>query len=496
MQRLSWLQPVINPIKRSLLGLLVFLLATSLALAAPSIQPIDKDAFAEKIANLESISEPIIELVDMQLPSQTGKASITTMFSAQHGSWPFESFAINNLFRVIATYQAYHPRMVIIRGGTINLSELNKVINNEKVIRPFKDGYLLSYPLLIDENAALQLDNTTLYLYSYSGTAIINKGLLAITKSTVESWSDNKATFINNNVAFRPFIINWGGSRLQIIDSKISKLGYNAYLVQGITTAINNNQPTKLPVQVQIENSEFTALSSINLKNAQASINNSIIKDFQQYGIDLMDSQFKITNNKIQAIKNNSGIRVQGDSNGIIENNAILSTHKASIETQQMVGKLVVRKNILAKDSRHGLLLNNANATVIVKNNLFTKLTGTAIEANQFEGSAYILNNTIHNTPEYAVSFRNEIMQKQASLIFYKNKLTIVGKPILRTLGVGHITIGDNKIVGSQFYQNLLIGDLLPIQGTILEATLKNSCIVEVNINPTAIQHSDIKACK
>lgn len=493
MQRLILL---LKSIKHILIGLWIAFLVISTTFASPSIQQIDEKIFTNNLLNIQETIEPTIKIADMQLPNQTGKITISAMFSAQHGSWPFESFAINNLFRVIATYQANHPRMITIKGGTITLEQLNSHIKNQQIIRPFQDGYLLSYPLLIEDDAALLLENTSLYLYGHSGTAIINKGLLSIQKANVESWFDNKPAYVINNTVFRPFIINWGGSRLQIIDSTFAKLGYNAYLVQGITTAINNNQPTKLPIQVEIKNSNFTALSSLNLKNAIVSIDNTTINTFQQYGVDLIDSQFNITNNKIQAIKNNSGIRVQGNTQGIIENNAILTANKSAIEAQLASGNLIIRKNILAKDSRHGVLLTHSSANVLIKDNLFTKLTGTAIESNQFSGSAYILDNTIQDIPEYAVSFRNLTKQENAKLIFYNNKIAKVSKPILRTIGIGNISLGHNKLLGSQLYQNLLIGDLLPIQGTILEATQKYDCIVEVKTFSSTESNINSQACK
>lgn len=482
--------------KKILTILWVIFQITSVIYAAPSIQQIDEATFTNHITQIQKTIEPTITLPPIKLPSTTGKVTIETMFSAQYGSWPFESFATNNLFRVIATYQSSHPKMITIKGGTITLKQLNNAIKNQQIIRPFQDGYLLSYPILIEDKAALLLENTTLYLNGLSGTAVINKGILSIQKSKVTSWFNNQPGYVINDTIFRPFIINWGGSCLQIIHSQLVKLGYNAYLVQGITTAINNNQPNKQPILVQIEHSDFKALSTINLKNALLSIDHSNIFSAQQYGIDLIDSQFHISNNKIKHIKNNSGIRLQGNILGTIENNAIFTSNKAAIELQHTTGNLVIRQNILAKGSRHGLLLSEDNTNILIKNNLFTQLNGTAIESNQFTGAAYILNNSIQHIPEYAVSFRNLTPQKDTSLVIYNNEITNIQKSIIRTIGIGKLLLGHNKMLGSQLYQNLISGDLLTTQGLILEATQKYNCIISINAFSSDENITHFQDCK
>ncbi|MCS5516615.1 hypothetical protein NWF32_21630 [Pseudomonas qingdaonensis] len=110
------------------------------------------------------------------------------MFSAQGGSWPFEPFVNNGLFRAVAGYQAHHPQAVLIQGGSITLAQLADTLNNPQVLKRYKDGYLLSYPLMIAADGGLVLEGTSLYLYSYSGTALINQGWLGLNQSRLKAW--------------------------------------------------------------------------------------------------------------------------------------------------------------------------------------------------------------------------------------------------------------------------------------------------------------------
>src|SRR5690606_17729740 len=124
---------------------------------------------------------------------------------------------------------------------------------------------------------------------------------------------------------YRPFVINWAGSQLQIQNSELSKLGYNGHLSRGMSTARSSQQGANVaPASVLVSDSRFSDMSvGLELTQAQARIETSAFDNMQQYALDLADSRFEIKHNRIEGVRNLSGIRVGGRSQGLIENNRI-----------------------------------------------------------------------------------------------------------------------------------------------------------------------------
>ena len=204
---------------------------------------------------------PSVEQVSARLPSARAKTSLRTMFSAQVGSWPFEPFVHNGLFKVIAGYQASHPQALRISAGRIDLEQLFRAVGNPQILRRHKDGYLLSYPLLIDADAALVVDNASLYLNANSGSALINQGQLVLRHALVQGWSG--AHTETAQAGFRPFIVSWAGSVTLVDHSTLSRLGYNAHLARGLGAARSAEQDERnAPASLWIHDSLFDELTT------------------------------------------------------------------------------------------------------------------------------------------------------------------------------------------------------------------------------------------
>lgn len=173
-----------RPLTLSCLALLFSALTQAASQSLPLQQTLSPVDSVEHQRDLQQLQQQVSQAVQLQVserPRPAGRASVSLqpMFSSQAGSWPFEPFVNNGLFRAIAGYQAHHPQAVMVRGGSISLAQLHDALNDPKIIKRYKDGYLLSYPLVIASDGGLLLEGTSLYLYSYSGTALINQGWLA-----------------------------------------------------------------------------------------------------------------------------------------------------------------------------------------------------------------------------------------------------------------------------------------------------------------------------
>ncbi|MBA1198995.1 right-handed parallel beta-helix repeat-containing protein [Pseudomonas plecoglossicida] len=416
-------------------------------------------------------------------PAGRASVSLQPMFSAQAGSWPFEPFVNNGLFRAIAGYQAHHPQVVTLRGGSITLAQLHDALNDSRILKRYKDGYLLSYPLMIGADAGLVLEGTSLYLSSYSGTALINQGWLGLNKSNLESMAGDKAG--NTDRAWRPFVIAWAGSHTQVVGSTLKRLGYNANLSRGLTTAISTQQPaSSRPATVVIRDSQFSEMSSaVELQRSQATIEGSRFEQSQQYAIDVRDSQVNVRDNQLRGIDNNSGVRLRGQTRALVENNLILGAGKAAIEVSEQQGAVLLAGNRIGDSRGNGIQLRSLAPTpaapLVIDNNLLGSSVGSAIDASEV-GALALLGNHITNTPEYAVSLRNATPMA-GPLLLSGNRLGQVGKAILRVEGMRQIELGGNSFDGKPLLQNLLIGDLLPLQGTLLESTVRQGNTVRVS---------------
>jgi len=432
-------------------------------------------------------------LLDLRGPAQRGSVSLEPMYSAQAGSWPFEPFVHNGLFRAIAGYQAQHPRAVVIRGGSVTLEQLQVQLNDAKVLGRHEDGYLLSYPLMIAEDAALLIDDQVLYLFGPSGTALINQGSLRVQNSRLQSWSDGRATATDRPT--RPFIMNWAGSRLLIEKSQLVRIGYNANLSRGVSSGLSSQQSANIaPAQIQIDNSRFEEMASaLELNHSQALVRNNQFTKQQQYAIDLGNSRFLIADNRIDGVKNNSGVRVSGSSSGRIQNNLILHAGKSAIEVSAQNGALLIQGNRLGASQGYGLMLRQIGdgSGLLIQNNLIANSKLNAIDAAELSG-ALIIDNRIHSTPEYAISLRNA-QPATGKLVITGNTLESIGKAMIRVEGMQNTILGDNHFKATPLLQNLLIGDLLPLQSQILDSTVRRSC--HLQISQSAGEVADAPSC-
>ncbi len=464
------------------------LLLAGVAHAAPqglpmqqALRVVSPNDYQAQVQQVQASTREAVSFTLQDRPRPGGRATVSLqpMFSAQGGSWPFEPFVNNGLFRAVAGYQAHHPQAVLIQGGSITLAQLADTLNNPQVLKRYKDGYLLSYPLMIAANGGLVLEGTSLYLYSYSGTALINQGWLGLNQSRLESVAGDKAG--NTERAWRPFVVAWAGSHTQLIGATLNRLGYNANLSRGLTTALSSQQsPATRPASVLIRDSQFSELSAVELQHSRGVIEGSRFESAQQYGVDVRDSQMRMAHNQIRGVDNNSGIRLRGKTRAWLDDNLILGTHKAAIEVSDQQGALLLSGNRIGASRGNGVLLRNLKGEmpVLIEGNFIGNSQGSAVDASDVAG-AVMLENHIGNTPEYAISLRNT-QPLAGPLILGGNTLGRVGKAVVRVEGMDQVLLGSNRFEGKPLLQNLLIGDLLPVQGPLLDATVRQGCVVQV----------------
>lgn len=450
--------------------------------ALPS-QP-QQQALAELLAsNSPSVTDTQLAL---RLPTSRAQISQPQLFSAQRGSWPFEPLVGSGLFKVIAAYQSQHPRALQIDAGRIDLAQLERAVANPQILRRHKDGYLLSYPLLIGPQAALLIEDTRLYLNSRSGAALINQGQLQLQRSQLQSWSGN--TDSKDPALFRPFILAWAGSSTWIEDSSLTRLGYNAHLTRGLSTRRSASQgPGVAPARLLIRHSQLSEMASgAELHDALALIDDSRFNDLQQYAIDLHDSHLSLRLNQIKNVRNQSAIRIAGASSGDVTQNLILASGKAAIEISAQSGELSLRDNLIGNSGSHGIQLQgHSGGRLLLAGNLIANSSGSGIDGENLD-SALIVANRISASPEYAISLRSSQAQ-QGEIGLFDNQLAGSGKSMIRSEGVQQLQLGGNRFQGVAVNQALLAGDLQAVQSLLLETTLKQGCFARLQLTSSAL---------
>jgi mannuronan 5-epimerase len=477
-------------------GLIHRLLLAALACMPWSISLADADQAishlpgADQQSALEQLmatlpSEPTAEQLHNQLPGARASVSKRTMFSSQAGSWSFEPFVHNGLFRVIAGYQASHPQALQISGGQIDLAQLHRAVGNPEILRPHKDGYLLSYPLLIGADAALLVENTSLYLNTKSGSALINQGQLLLRHALVQGWSGSQEEDLfaeDSKPGFRPFIVSWAGSFTLVENSTLSRLGYNAHLARGLSAARGVEQSSREPpARLWIRDSLFDELSTgVDANHALLRIDNSRFERLQQYGLDIANSQVQIKDNRIDRVRNNSGIRIRGSSSGRIEHSVISAAGKAGIEVTGQRGDLLLADNLLGTSAGNAIQLRDSGAegTLLLLRNHILSSGYSGIDARNVK-RAYVADNRIGGAPEYAISFRHPAIGGDR-LVLVGNSLGHAGKALIRVEGQDSMILGDNHFHLRPPHQKILAGDLLPLQGLLLDALRDPGCFIEV----------------
>lgn len=461
------------------------------SLQQPWIGAVSGDSHRSEIDQLLASSASLSSAAELRGQGPAGRASahLETMFSSQGGSWPFEPFVKNSdLFRQIANYQAQHPRILELRGGSITLEQLVSAVGNPQVLRSHKDGYLLSYPLLIDANAELRLDSSRLYLNSHAGAAIINEGRLILNNAQLESWSGDTG----NDEAFRPFIMAWAGSTTLIEGSTLTRLGHNSHLSRGLTTGRSDAQgPGVPPARLLVSKSLFSEMANgVELRQSLAVIEESQFLDLQLYAIDILDSRATLTDNHVDGVRSNSGIRVRGQGHSALRRNSILAAAKAGLEARGFEGVLVANNNTFGKAGSNGVQLRQlgAGSLVLLADNLISNPGRSGIDADAF-GQLLISGNSIGNSPQYGLYLRNAAPGDGRAVVV-GNRFSGIGMSMIKSEGVGRLVLGNNQFNTRAGRQTVLAGDLLPAQSSVMDATVSRPCFVEVRIGGGGTQEA------
>lgn len=135
--------------------------------------------------------------------------------------------------------QTLDPSAIVIIDGVYDLKTITDTVNDPQKIRRGENGeYILQVPILIKPDGTLLIKDGEHLVMSVSHRALISSfGHLYVVGADVKGWNleEDKPAEFKENEAFRPYIVAWCGSEMNLAGSTFSHLGYFDSKAYGIT---------------------------------------------------------------------------------------------------------------------------------------------------------------------------------------------------------------------------------------------------------------------
>lgn len=225
---------------------LLFVLATSAIAAGPSVPETGYTLRAASSSALRIDTPTLPDLAPFNAKAIEAKLQITPK-----GRVHYERLAEvlelsvfssdDERLGLWALRQSGVPRVIVLEGGYATPRDLARMLPAED-FRELSDGvFLLRLPLLIRQGATLHIDRHTreFRMSEERAAFLVNDGRLFITNSVLAGWREreNRYASFRSDMAFRPFLLTWGGSETYISKSRVIHLGYNASKSYGLTVS-------------------------------------------------------------------------------------------------------------------------------------------------------------------------------------------------------------------------------------------------------------------
>lgn len=401
------------------------------------------------------------------------KFTLDTLFSAQAGSWTFESLVHNGLLRIASGYQPSHPRAITIHGGNSSLAGLARSLADpRKLERSGKDAdgrtvYTLHYPLIIEKAGALTITDAVLQLDAASGTAIINAGALSVENASITTLQPDR----KGRLKFRPFILAWNGSSTLIRNSRLSRLGYNAYLSGGVTLGDHAELKTRGRAKLQLIDSVFDAVETpVTAVNASVNLIDTTLTGSSRYAIDVAGSALQVTGSRIEGTRYNAGIRIVNGGRTAIESSAISDTHRSGIKVEGSIESFALQKSELSRTGSSSVSFERVvpqHGSLLISGNRITASGRSGIDAS-LSGPLLLDGNRIASSQRYALRAVFSDNTGGPAVWLHDNLFVGNARASISTSGAADLFFADNTFRSMQMMQPVLRGSLTSSQTALL----------------------------
>jgi mannuronan 5-epimerase len=392
-----------------------------------------------------------------------------------------------------------------ICGGMVDLTALNSIINNSKVLNQTSPkNWFLNANISIAKGATLFInssDTDWLKINSTAGTAysIVAKGNLLIDNTKISSWNfTNKAdTLLDSKTEPRSYlVVPWDSSgQMNITNSNLSYLGYDGgkdtggiSYYAGDGSVISNNHFSFNYVGLDVSGDVSDIIFANN------TINNSYLDGLIA---ETNSTNLEISNNAIYNNTNDGIVCTELCKNILVKNNSVYNNTGNGILLNQSAVDSEIKDNGVYYNGRSGITLLNSSKNVITNNTIDGNFFG--ITLTQSSGDNAVQQNTINNT-----------LLNGISLYEHANNNTLRNNIITESLGSGiyiqgkgtsnNIFIKNNVIKGASYgIQFLNASNNILLDNTIANNSNSNyygksgstNTISDTKFNHTTIAVSD-----
>lgn len=485
------LSKIVSVIGRVLVCSMLTIFAASVTateLKAFSIERVNAESYGQlalTFDNESSCCAPLFSASTLQaFESYKPAYQLETLFSSQKGSWMFQSFVNNGLFKVASRYQPYHPKAIMLTNGVADLEWLFKSVNDPSVIAKEGQQYRLYYPLIIGKHAALKVQGS-LELNADAGVAIINLGTLVINNSIVTSSSTSTSDF-------KSFITAWNNSKTYIHQSEIKGLGYDGYLSQGISIAQNNSldDAQNQTAWIEVIDSQFSDMqSALMLAGAKGVIRRNIIEGAKRYGIYAQSSELLIEKNQVRNSDGNSGLHLQASFPTIVRKNTFENNQKAGVSIGGEARQVSLIGNQVLGNNGAGLLVETLSSgdTIQIKGNIIAHNSGSGVRVNGV-GTYQIDQNIFIANQNYAISIKDNKEGSDHLLLITQNQFVQNQNELIQSEGIEHLIFGSNKFNLKPGVHSVFSGELQSIQASVLQNTYSKNDVVEIKVKSKCLK--------
>ncbi|MAM86591.1 MAG: hypothetical protein CME36_04665 [unclassified Hahellaceae] len=484
------------------LGLIMFIMAATqvhaatTALPMPEVKQLSRADFEAAAGLPPDCCQDVPALVSQPFRTLDAgtRISLDTLFSAQAGSWLFESLVHNGLLRIASRYQPTHPRALTLHKGNSSLAGLTRKLNNPSILKrigPDESGrtvYSLHYPLIIGQNAELTIEDAVLLLDANAAAVIVNAGQLAIKQAEVRTLQPD----LKGGSRFRPFILAWNGSHTRLEQAELRQLGYNAYLSGGLTVGHHASLRKRGPASLHVTDSVVDKLeTSLSGDQADIYINRSTFTDSARYGIDLSAGNLQMEASKVERTKYNAGMRVREGGHIRIQNCAISFTHRDALRIEGALGSLLVSNSIFASAGGDGIAFQGVtimDSPLLLDSNTIHDSARSGLRA-QMSGPLLIRNNTFSANQRYAVQAVFSELADGEAVWLQDNLLANSGEASISTIGNANIGLSGNRFRSRSLVQPVVSGRLATTQTQILKASKTPDLAIQIRLTSNH-QHS------
>ncbi|GAA3967619.1 right-handed parallel beta-helix repeat-containing protein [Allohahella marinimesophila] len=452
--------------------------AVNISLERPVVEQLSRAEF-EAAAGLPTaccdditeLTQPGAEAVDVDT-----RYSLDTLFSAQAGSWIFESLVHNGLLRIASRYQPTHPRALTLHKGNSSLAGLTRKLRNASILelkgqdeagRPI---YHLHYPLIIGHNATLTVENAVLMLDASAAAVIVNAGSLSVIDAEITTLQAE----LKGGTRFRPFILGWNGSRTYLERARLHRLGYNAYLSSGLTLGHHASLQRRGSSSLQMADSVLERMEAgLTSDQAKVRISTTVIEDSARYGIDFSAGDLQLANSRIERTRYNAGVRIRNGGHIRLRDNLISATHRDAVRIEGSVSSLSIINNFLAGSGGDGIRFQEVradNGPLILEKNRIRNSARSGINSHH-SGPLLARGNDVVGNEHYALRAVFAEQSSSQPLWLQDNVFANSGEASISTSGGAILGLSGNEFRARYVVQPVIRGQLATTQTQILKSS-------------------------